>query len=313
MNKDYSKFLTKPNTPNSTNNQSIHTLSIENRCDNITQSKQNTNNNNNNLNSFVPQYNFNPRIIPKKTSITKIRATDSYQEMNTSTFSSGSNSQKKRNKKISHSNYSNSSVDNYLNRRHMQELEKLKRMKIEREKKEREIYSFAPKISNKSKKIVNKILQKETSMQNSNIITTMMEEQNYPEQIPSNFYNDNNNYNYNENYNYNYDYNNYSNNKYRNNYNQNIDYNFYNNAQDQIRSNTFYNNSNPVSENNDIRRYQQFDYGDQNKLIATVSNYLNNNPQSIQTSDNFKLDNETREFALERLKALHQKITSNYN
>ena len=195
----------------------------------------------------------------------------------------------------------------------MQELEKLKRMKIEREKKEREIYSFAPKISNKSKKIVNKILQKETSMQNSNIITTMMEEQNYPEQIPSNFYNDNNNYNYNENYNYNYDYNNYSNNKYRNNYNQNIDYNFYNNAQDQIRSNTFYNNSNPVSENNDIRRYQQFDYGDQNKLIATVSNYLNNNPQSTQTSDNFKLDNETREFALERLKALHQKITSNYN
>ena len=68
-----------------------------------------------------------------------------------------------------------------------------------------------------------------------------------------------------------------------------------------------------MSENNDIRRYQQFDYGDQNKLIATVSNYLNNNPQSIQTSDNFKLDNETREFALERLKALHQKITANYN
>ena len=125
MNKDYSKFLTKPNTPNSTNNQSTHTFSIENQCDNVTQSKQNTNNNNN-LNSFVPQYNFNPRIIPKKTSITKIRATDGYQEMNTSTFSSRSNSQKKRNKKISHSNYSNSSVDNYLNRRHMQELEKLK-------------------------------------------------------------------------------------------------------------------------------------------------------------------------------------------
>ncbi|MCQ2820544.1 MAG: hypothetical protein MJ252_25040, partial [archaeon] len=64
--------------------------------------------------------------------------------------------------------------DVYLNRRHMQELERIQKFKTERLKKEKEEFSFKPKINSKSKKIVKNLVKKEDNLltyiqkQNSN-------------------------------------------------------------------------------------------------------------------------------------------------
>ena len=263
-NQDYSKFLTRPEptTLPESNRKSIKSISIAHTR---TETPK-LSNSNRKTNPYVTNYNFNPRVIPTSSSNKKIPPQPKIQntnEANNSVLNTSTISHNTKHKINTCTSYTKSSVDNYLNRRHMQELEKLKRMQIEREKKEREIYSFAPKISNKSKKIVANIIRNESYTQNNynNDNILLQEEKPYVNQV--NYYNEDN---YNQ-------YNNYANEQYQN-------------------------------------TYQQYDYGEQNKLIQTVSNYLNSNTNN-PSNDNYKLDSETREFAMERLKALQQRINNN--
>lgn len=268
-NQDYSKFLTRPEPNNfpESNRKSIKSISISHTR---TETPK-ISNSNRKTNPYVTNYNFNPRVIPTNLSNKKMQPKiQNTNETNNSVLNTSNISQNTKHKSNTRTSYTNSSVDNYLNRRHMQELEKLKRMQIEREKKEREIYSFAPKISNKSKKIVANIIRNESYTQNNynNDNLLLQEEKPYVNEV--NYYNEDNNY---------------------------VNYNQYNNYNDEQYQNN----------------YQQYDYGDQNKLIQTVSNYLNNNTNSNNPpNDNYKLDNETREFAMQRLKALQQRINNNY-
>ena len=58
--------------------------------------------------------------------------------------------------------------------------------------------------------------------------------------------------------------------------------------------------------------YQQFDYGEQNELISKVSNYLNSGERIHNM--NFKLDSNSRDFILDRIKVIQQLHTqNNYN
>ena len=55
--------------------------------------------------------------------------------------------------------------------------------------------------------------------------------------------------------------------------------------------------------------YQQFDYGEQNELISKVSNYLNSGERIHNM--NFKLDSNSRDFILDRIKVIQQLHTHN--
>ena len=250
-----------------------------------------------------------------------------------------------------------SSVDDYLNRRHLQEIERLKKMQKEKEKKEKEVYCFAPKISEKSKRIVNNLIKKEErlsllnqSSQHSVNQNNETKNTNFSHLLDNDFsysiYNQEQNQQLQGNSNNNVSFNNNSifqnelntSNVYNNpNHNQiqNSNSNKNNSKQIQqtkakrnvanykdmsnkkngvVNQSEFKNNLNQQSCNdnnntdfindNNGMHYRQFDYGEQNELISKVSNYLNNGEKI--SNINFKLDSNSRDYVIDRIKALQQ-------
>ena len=249
-----------------------------------------------------------------------------------------------------------SSVDDYLNRRHLQEIERLKKMQKEKEKKEKEVYCFAPKISEKSKRIVNNLIKKEERLsllnqssqhsvnQNNETKNTNFshlldndfsysiynQEQNQQLQGNSNnnvsfnnnsiFQNELNTSNVYNNPNHNQIQNNNSNKKNTKQIQQTKTKRNVNNYKDMsnkkngvVNQSEFKNNLNQQNNNdnntdfindNNGMHYRQFDYGEQNELISKVSNYLNNGEKI--SNINFKLDSNSRDYVIDRIKALQQ-------
>lgn len=102
----------------------------------------------------VPQtYNQNANINPK--------SINRYNSVKRMQLKDGSPVQNKIEKSVQkHNSFINPKpeIGGYLNRRHVQELERLKKFKEERNRKEREEFSFKPKISTKSKTIAKSLV-----------------------------------------------------------------------------------------------------------------------------------------------------------
>ena len=249
-----------------------------------------------------------------------------------------------------------SSVDDYLNRRHLQEIERLKKMQKEKEKKEKEVYCFAPKISEKSKRIVNNLIKKEErlsllnqSSQHSVNQNNETKNTNFSHLLDNDFsysiYNQEQNQQLQGNSNNNVSFNNNSifqnelntSNMYNNPHHNQIQNNNSNKKntkqvqqtktkrnvnnykdmsnkkngvvnQSEFKNNLNQQNSNDnntdfINDNNGMH-YRQFDYGEQNELISKVSNYLNNGEKI--SNINFKLDSNSRDYVIDRIKALQQ-------